>query len=460
MFSEHHISGNQYEMLGDNLANCKKKLWELHQDRYEVISYHPVLKPGILGFGQKERVMVTYIVDDRLQPPQRSYPPRSDMSYYGRTAPSSPYADVQDKSGFIREIPTVNNIPPKPLQNSFTNNRDEILKKVMDTGNVTNMLQVANLSKQMEKITEKLDKIEQAANSKTEHPSIIKVDEALESNDYTKSFIEKINAHVKASLTYEQLDDYELVQTTVIDFIAESIQIAPKFGSKGKKNAHVIIVVGPTGVGKTTTVAKMAAKLKLTAKEQNLEPPEILMVTVDKMRVGAVEQLEHWGSLMNIEVRKGSSQSDLKEIYNSYKSSMDFIFVDTSGYSPRDLENIAKMHSLLDVDGMKADVYLAITADCKASDLENIIRNYESFNFRSVIVTKCDQTAAYGNVLSVLAEKNKAISMIADGQQVLHTLKRAHPLYFLKHMAGFNVGNEHIIEKYGPEEESGKKEEN
>lgn len=460
MYSEQHISGNQYEMLGDNLENCKRKLYELHQDRYEVINHQVVLKGGWLGFGQKERVKVTYIVDDRLQfPSQRQYP-RSEPQYYSRTMPSSPYSDIQDKSGFIREIPTVNNIPPKPLQNSFTSNRDEILKKVAENGSVTSMLQVANLSKQMEKITEKLDKIEQAANSKTEHPSIIKVDEALESNDFTKSFIEKINAHVKANLTYEQLDDYELVQNTVIDFIAESIQIAPKFGSKGKKNAHVIIVVGPTGVGKTTTVAKMAAKLKLTAKDQNLEPPEILMVTVDKMRVGAVEQLEHWGSLMNIEVRKGSSQSDLKEIYNSYKASMDFIFIDTSGYSPRDLENIAKMHSLLDVDGMKSDVYLAITADCKASDLESIIRNYESFNFRSVIVTKCDQTTSFGNVLSVLAEKNKAISMIADGQQVLHTLQRAHPLYFLRYMAGFNVDREHIIEKYGPEEESGKKEEN
>ena len=460
MYSERHIGGNQYEMLGDNLENCKRKLYERYQDRYEVINHQTVLKPGVLGFGQKVLVKVTYLVDDRLQiPPQRSYP-RSEPSFYGRTAPSSPYVDIQDKSGYIREIPTVNKIPPKPLQDSFTSNRDEIIKKLTEGSSVTNMLQVANLSKQMEKITEKLDKIEQAANSKTEHPSILKVDEALESNDFTKSFIEKINSHVKSTLTYEQLDDYDLVQSTVIDFIAESIQIAPKFGSKGKKNAHVIIVVGPTGVGKTTTVAKMAAKLKLTAKEQKLDPPEILMVTVDKMRVGAVEQLEHWGSLMGVEVRKGSSQSDLKEIYNSYKASKDFIFVDTSGYSPRDLENIAKMHSLLDVDGMKADVYLAITADCKASDLENIIRNYESFNFRSVIVTKCDQTTSFGNVLSVLAEKNKAISMVADGQQVLHTLQRAHPLYFLRYMAGFNVDREHIIEKYGPEEESGKKEEN
>ena len=456
MYSEQQINGNQYEMLGATLDDCRRQLHNKYQDRYQILGWKTVLKGGVLGFGQKERVKVTYVVDERIPftPPKQQFS-RPEPSYYGRTVSPSPYSDIQDKSGYIREMPVINNVPPKVNQNTFASNRDDLLKTLTGNGgNVTNMLQVANLSKQMENITKKLEKIELAANNKTEHPSIVKVDEALESNDFTRHFIEKINSHVKSVLTYEQLDDYELVQNTVIDFVADSIQIAPKFNSKGRKNAHVIIVVGPTGVGKTTTVAKMAAKLKLTAKDQKVEPPEILMVTVDKMRVGAEEQLEHWGNLMGVEVRKGSDQGDLKEIYDSYKSNKDFIFVDTSGYSPRDLENIAKMHSLLDVDGMKADVYLAITADCKASDLENIIRNYESFDFRSVIVTKCDQTTSFGNVLSVLAEKNKAISMVADGQQVLHTLKRAHPLCFLKYMSGFNVDREHIIEKYGPEEGS------
>lgn len=460
MYSEQRIGGNLCEMTGETLADIKKRLYEIHQDRYEIRDYKNVLKPGFFGIGQKVIVKATYVVDDRLQfAPQKNYT-RPELTGYPRTMQPSPYSEIQDKSGYIREIPSINNVQPN-TQVNFANNRDDLLKTLTgNSGNVTNMLQVANLSKQMEKLIEKMDKIERAANGKSEHQNIIKVDEALEANDFTKSYIEKINSHIKSVLTYEQLDDYDLVQNTVIDYVADSIKIAPKFSSKGKKNAHVIIVVGPTGVGKTTTVAKMAAKLKVAAKDQKVDPPEILMVTVDKMRVGAVEQLEHWGELMKIDVRKGDSQEDLKEIYNAYKGSRDFIFVDTSGYSPRDLENIARMHSLLDVEGMKADVYLAITADCKASDLENIIRNYESFDFRSVIITKCDQTYSFGNVISVLAEKNKAISMIADGQQVLHTLQRAHPLYFLKYMKGFNVDREHILEKYGPEEESGKKEEN
>ena len=263
MYNEQQINSNQYEMLGATLEDCKRKLYDKYQERYQILTWKAVLKPGILGFGQKELVKVTYIIDDRLSYASPKQYSRSEPAYYGRPMPSSPYAEIQDKSGYIREIPTVNNVQPKPLQDSFTSNRDEIIKKLTEGSNVTNMLQVANLSKQIEKITEKLDKIEQAANGRSEHPSILKVDEALESNDFTRSFIEKINAHIKSALTYEQLDDYDLVQNTVIDFIADSIQIAPKFNSKGRKNAHVIIIVGPTGVGKTTTIAKMAANSKL-----------------------------------------------------------------------------------------------------------------------------------------------------------------------------------------------------
>ena len=101
---------------------------------------------------------------------------------------------------------------------------------------------------------------------------------------------------------------------------------------------------------------------------------------------------------------------------------------------------------------MKADIYLAISATTKAKDVEFIIRNYDSFNYRSVIITKCDETLSYGNVLSVLAEKEKSVSMVATGQKILNALKRAHPLQFMRYLSGFTVDRNRLIELYGPEE--------
>ena len=152
-------------------------------------------------------------------------------------------------------------------------------------------------------------------------------------------------------------------------------------------------------------------------------------------------------------MRKATTASDLQVLYNEYQNKMDFIFIDTSGCSHYDLESIAKIHSILSVNNLKPDMYLAVTAGTKAKDLEGMLRNYESFEFRSVIVTKCDETSTYGNVLSVLSERGKSISMITDGQKVLNYLKRAHPYYFLRALQGFQVEKKHIIEKFGPLED-------
>ena len=130
--------------------------------------------------------------------------------------------------------------------------------------------------------------------------------------------------------------------------------------------------------------------------------------------------------------------------------------IDTSGYSPNDYENIGKMRTVLDVPGLQAEVYLAITASTKAKDLETILRNYEPFNFKSVIITKLDETSTYGNVLSVLSEKNKAISWVTDGQYVLHYIKRAHPIRFLRYLEGFHSDMAHLESKFGPLEDESK----
>ena len=101
---------------------------------------------------------------------------------------------------------------------------------------------------------------------------------------------------------------------------------------------------------------------------------------------------------------------------------------------------------------MKADIYLAVSAMTKSSDLENILRNYDSFNYRTVIVTKCDETVSYGNVLSVLAEKKKQVSLVSFGQKTLNNMRIAHPYFFLKGLTDFVVDKDHIMEKFGPDE--------
>ena len=218
----------------------------------------------------------------------------------------------------------------------------------------------------------------------------------------------------------------------------------------------VVIVVGPTGVGKTTTIAKMAALIAIKGKDNlkmGLPAPKERMITTDIMRVGASEQIMNWGEAMGVDVDKAETAKDLLSLYESYRETFDYIFIDTAGYSPNDLENIARMHQMLNQRGLKATVYLAISASTKARDLENIIRNFEPFNFKSVIVTKFDESSGYGNVLSVLAEKNKEISWVTTGQPVMNTIEVATPQRFLLGLDGFKIDRKHLDEVFSKNEE-------
>ena len=166
------------------------------------------------------------------------------------------------------------------------------------------------------------------------------------------------------------------------------------------------------------------------------------------MRVGALEQLERLGDAMEQKVLKAETADDVKEIYEEYKDHVDYIFVDTGGYSPNDATHIGMMKNVLDVN-MNPDVYLSVTASTKASDLQTIFRNYEPLGYESVIVTKCDESKQFGNIISVLWERRKTISYITDGQIISRNLRKASVIDFLKNLSGFNIDRVHIENKFG-----------
>lgn len=413
MYNE-KMEGALLEIKGSSFDDCRAKLYNEYGTDYSIISHDRSFVGGFLGFGQKEVVTVKYMV--------------------------TPHSAVKN----LRT--------PEDDKDSFRRNRDAMLKNADPS--VTSNLQIAQISKQLEQIsatfTEKLESISQVASVQSENPTITKIEKLLEQNEFTSSYIKKISVRIRNEFSLDELEDFNTVQNAVVDWIGEDIHIAktPVF-----RPPHVIIIVGPTGVGKTTTVAKMAANIILDAKTRSLPRPAVHMITIDRMRVGAEIQLERYGEIMSVGVDKAEKADDVKALFNDYKSKLDYLLIDTSGFSPNDFENIGKMRSVLEVPGLHPDVYLAVTAGTKAHDLENILKNYEPFGFRSVILTKCDETSTYGNVLSVLSENNKEISWITDGQIVPRFIERATQEKFLLKLEDFVVDKKHIEEKFKQEEQ-------
>lgn len=433
MYNESTKNGEILYITGSNRQECLKKIRDKHVTNYEILGAKRKLKPGFFGWFQKDIFEMTVQVNTKTEKPI-----------------------TQETTGRFGAFGTMSQpiIPPRgfpSVDHNFIEERDNVLKN--SGSNVTNTIQLAQMSKQMEDLrkvmSEQMSAVLQATTAEGEHNSISLIKELLEDNGFSKTYRNEICKKMKSNFSMDELDDFDYVQQKVVEWIAESIPIAP---IEEKGHPSVIVLVGPTGVGKTTTLAKMGAHIAVdfkNNKEKYSFAPRIRMITTDTMRVAAAEQLKRWAEIINVEVDTAQNSTVMKELFETYASNSDYIFVDTSGYSPNDYHNIANMHTILDVKNMNESVYLTVTAGVSVEDFENIIRNFESFNFKSIIITKCDETQTFGRVISVLSERKKLVSWITTGQEVLWTIQRADPIWFISHLKGFKFNQKDVEKRLG-----------
>lgn len=399
-----------YKLTGKTLDDCKDQLHKKYGKDYQIVDKRNILVGGwFFGFGQKEMLEVSYKILNEGESENRFGNERKEK--------------LDDAFA------------------SFKKNREAIAATLMST-------QIANLTSKFTEMQNSLSsKIEVLASSSGEkHSTIKKIEDLLAENEFSYSYISAMSEKIKQTFSLDVLEDFANVERNVVDWIGQTISIAKE---KLPPPPHIVVIVGPTGVGKTTTLAKIATKKVLDAKENGYKKPEFAFITVDSMRVGSYEQLERFSDVFGTQVEKAETVDDLKKIFNEKKESVDAMFIDTSGFSPNDSKHIGEMKALFEIRGFHPDVFLAVTASTKARDLINIMQNYELFNYSSVIITKWDESHEYGNIISALSEKNKKISYITDGQKVAHDFHKASVVEFLKNLSGFTIDGTHIEDVFG-----------
>lgn len=446
---------------GNSLDEVRDALFKRYGTNYEITDYKAVIKSGLFHLNEHEVYRVTYVVKDNQfddlpqggmagQPLSVSRPGAAGPTRPLTASSMQPYTaspSVSPAMGYSARLPQAP-VAQSSGSDDFAAKKKSLLDSLGGSDAIT-QVKLNEMAKKIDSMATILAKVSESSAVKDDHATILKIESLLEQNEFSLPYIEEIKEKIRGEFKLEELDDEQLVMNQVSDWIGEDISVAPRFS--GKKKPHVIIVVGPTGVGKTTTIAKMAAEIKMAAKDKD-HNPVIHMITTDNIRVAAKEQIERYAEVMELNVDKVDTKEDLENllgVYGGSKSKGDYVFIDTSGFSPNDYEHISKLQEMLDVRNLKADVYLAVSATTKERDLEKIFKNYEAFGFRSVIVTKCDETFTYGNVLSVLHEKRKSVSLITVGQEILHKMMRADPVYFLRNLDGFDVDIGHLERKFG-----------
>jgi flagellar biosynthesis protein FlhF len=315
----------------------------------------------------------------------------------------------------------------------------------------------------LDKLKEIQEKIESGKEQKPEHPGLIRISQMLKANDFSERYTAGILDRARKELPLETLEDFEALQNRVLIWIGESVKIhqitdRPEVNDFiGGHAGRIMVLIGPTGVGKTTTIAKLAAVygiygIETGSAERN--PLSVRIITIDAYRIGAKDQIKVYGDIMEIPVSYIDNRRDLRREIDLYREETDLILVDTIGRSPRDSTKLGEMQELLDACGSKAEIQLAMSASTKTSDMEHILQQFEPFNYQAIVLTKLDETRHIGNVISALAERGKPVSYITDGQEAHKNISRANVVRFLISMEDFRVDREKIEQQF-PAAEAG-----
>ena len=195
-------------------------------------------------------------------------------------------------------------------------------------------------------------------------------------------------------------------------------------------NKKIMMFVGPTGVGKTTTIAKLAARYAL----QKQKKYKVGIITLDTYRIGAVEQLMTYARMMKLPIEAVVDPSDFEEALNRLRNN-DIILIDTVGSSQHDKEKLEKLHSFLGVNTYASiDVNLVLSATTKYDDLKDIYNNFSTLPIDTLIFTKLDETRKLGNIFSLIYDIKKPLSYFSVGQEVPDDLNVASSEYLIEEM--------------------------
>jgi flagellar biosynthesis protein FlhF len=242
-------------------------------------------------------------------------------------------------------------------------------------------------------------------------------------NGYTRLVEQGVDARLAADIAQRVFQELSFRNDTEQESVdraicAEIRSLLPRIPPSTEK-ARVIALVGPTGVGKTTTIAKLAAISKL------LSGADVALISADTYRIGAIEQLRTFAAIADIPIEVVYKPAEFGTALRKFREK-DFIFIDTVGRSQRmkkDLQELSRT-----VEAAKADeVHLVMSASTSAPLLEEVVHRFKVTKPSRLVFTKLDETGACGNLLTVAVKSGLPISYVTTGQTVPDDILAGEP---------------------------------
>lgn len=230
------------------------------------------------------------------------------------------------------------------------------------------------------------------------------------------------------------LEDQNDTPKAVASALSHAIKEANVFE---KKNQRIVILVGPTGVGKSTTIAKMAAYEKIKLKRS------VTLISSDDFKIGGTDQMGHYARILDVPFIKTRQDLTLEEQIKLAQA--DTIFVDTFGVSPHDADRIEKLTQVLNFQDpevhARVEIHLVLPVGISASDVKSHWEQFQVLNPQFLIFTKWDETQNWGGMLATILESRKPVAFICHGQGVPDDLSLFSKQSFIEAVTGFETLN-------------------
>ncbi len=249
--------------------------------------------------------------------------------------------------------------------------------------------------------------------------------EADVSEELARELVERAHAESPA----DELSDESLLKRRVARMVENEIRVVgPIRVQPGQR--RLVALVGPTGVGKTTTIAKLAAQFRLKEKRK------VGLITVDTYRIAAVEQLRTYADIIDLPMSVVSTPREMREAVATM-GDLDLVLMDTAGRSPRDEVKIQELKSLL-AEAEADEVHLVLSGTAGAASLVRTAEQFSNVGVTTLLLTKLDEASGLGNLLPLLRSSGLPLSYVTDGQDVPDDIEPADS----RRLAGMVLGME------------------